>query len=105
MLPTSNQLDHLKDVLKDDFQATVGGNAKYYEMVKRLVESNGVKVISTAIDYLKLTGQNETWNLALRKNDLPPWNLIFFKTDKGPMIVPDSALGIDLVRGYLNVPK
>lgn len=74
-------------------------------MVKRLVESNRVKVISMAIDYLKLTGQKEIWNLALRKDDLPPWNLIFFKADKEPMIVPPSLFGDDLVRQYFNVPK
>ena len=100
-----NGLDHLKDVLKDDFHETVGGNAKYYEMVKRLVESNGGKVISMEIDYLKLIGQNKTWNLALRKDNLPPWNLIFFKADKEPMLVPDSVLSIDLVKEYFQVPK
>jgi hypothetical protein len=34
--------------------------------------------------FIRIVGKANTWDLDIRKENLPAWNLIFFKTTKEP---------------------
>jgi hypothetical protein len=103
VFPTGKQIQYYKDMLKEDFYESVKSNNEYYDMVKEVIESAGVKTTSTRGEYLRMIGTNMTWNLILRKDYLPPWNLIFFTRDHGPKIVPPSEFGTELITTYFGV--
>src|SRR6186997_1147932 len=78
VFPTDKQLHYHREIQKEDFDESVQNNKEYYDMVREIIETVGIKTISTCSEYLILIGTNKTWNLMLRKDYLPPWNLIFF---------------------------
>lgn len=103
VFPTDKQYKYHKDILKDDFDESVQSSNEYNDMVKEVIESAGVKTVSTRGEYLRMIGTNMTWNLILRKDYLPPWNLIFFTRDHGPKIIPPAEFGIELITSYFGV--
>ena len=105
IFPTTSQIEYFRAVLDKDFNDTMAQITKYYATVRRLIESNRVIVVSVTNEYLELVGRSQTWNLTLRKENLPAWNLIFFKTDKEPAIVPPAGFGDKLTTEYFNVSK
>lgn len=103
VFPTDKQYKYHKDILKEDFDESVQSSNEYNDMVKEVIESAGVKTISTRGEYLRMIGTNMTWNLILRKDYLPPWNLIFFTRDHGPKIILPAEFGIELITAYFGV--
>ena len=103
VFPTEKQYKYHKDILNEDFDESVQSSNEYNDMVKEVIESAGVKTISTRGEYLRMIGTNMTWNLMLRKDYLPPWNLIFFTRDHGPKIIPPAEFGIELITAYFGV--
>jgi len=103
VFPTTNQIEYFRTVLKEDFDETISENSKAYDMIRRWIELKGVRVVSVTSECLELIGTRRTWNLTLRKENLPPWNLIFFKTDKEPIIVPPADFDDKLTVEYFNV--
>jgi hypothetical protein len=103
VFPTDKQLQYHKDIQKEDFDESVQSNKEYYDMVKEAIENVGVKTTSTRGEYLRMIGTTMTWNLILRNDYLPPWNLIFFTRDLGPKIVPPAEFGTELIITYFGV--
>jgi hypothetical protein len=103
VFPTDKQLQYYKDIQKEDFDESVQSNKDYYDMVKEVIEGVGVKTTSTRAEYLRMIGTTMTWNLTLRKDYLPPWNLIFFTRYHGPKIVPPTEFGTELITTYFGV--
>ena len=103
VFPSDKQPQYLQEIEKDDFEETVQSNKEYYDMVREMIETSGVKAIPTKGEYLRLIGNLEEWNLTLRKDYLPQWNLIFFKRDQGPKIVPPAELGKEMITKYFNL--
>ncbi len=102
VFPTDKQLQYHKDIQKEDFDESVQSNKEYYDMVREVIEGAGVKTTSTRGEYLRMIGTTMTWNLILRKDYLPPWNLIFFTRDQGPRIIPPAEFGLELVTTYFR---
>jgi hypothetical protein len=102
VFPTDKQLQFHKDIQKENFDDMVRSNREYYDMVREMIEAVGVKTISTQGEYLKLIGKSTKWNLTLRKDYLPPWNLIFFTRDHGPKIIPPAELSTELITTYFS---
>lgn len=103
VFPTDKQLQYHKDIQKEDFDESVQSNKEYYDMVKEVIEGLGVRTTLTRGEYLSMIGTTMTWNLFLRKDYLPPWNLIFFTRDSGPKIVPPAEFGTELITTYFGV--
>lgn len=102
VFPSDKQLEYHRKIQKEDFDETIHINKAYYEMVKEMLENRGVKTISTTEEYLRLKGESKTWNMTLRKEYLPPWNLVFFTKNQEPMIVPPADLRNVLITKYFN---
>lgn len=102
VFPTTDQIGHLQHILKELFDETMSDNTKYYDMVRKMIESNGIPVVSVTRECIKLTGTSRSWNMILRKEHLPPWNLIFFKAEKEPLIVPPADLSDSLIKEYFS---
>ena len=105
VFPTTSQIEYFRTVLNKDFDETMAENTKYHASVRKWIESNRVRVVSVTSECLELVGRSQTWNLMLREENLPPWNLIFFKTDKEPIIVPPADFGDKLTTQYFNLSK
>lgn len=105
VLPRPSQIEYFRTVFNEEFDDIMAENTKYYANVRRWIEFNQVRVVSVTSEYLELVGKSQTWNLMLRKENLPPWNLIFFKTDKEPMIVPPADFANKLTTEYFNLSK
>ena len=106
VFPTDKQLQDHKNIQKEDFDESIQSNKGYYDMIRELIEGAGVKTTSTRGEYLRMIGTTMTWNLILRKDYLPPWNLIFFTRDHGPKIVSPAEFGTELITTYFSVgPK
>jgi len=100
VFPTDKQLQYRKEIQKEDFDESVQSNTEYYDMIREKLETVGIKSISTRAEYLRLIGSTKTWNLTLRKDYLPPWNLVFFTRDQGPKIVSPAEFGTEMITKY-----
>ncbi|MBS1507807.1 MAG: hypothetical protein JSS79_14285 [Bacteroidetes bacterium] len=102
VFPTDKQLQHHKEIQQEYFDESVQCNRDYYDMIREKIETVGVKTISTRGEYLRLIGEKKTWNLTLRKDYLPPWNLVFFTRNQRPKIISPAEFGTELVASYFN---
>jgi hypothetical protein len=69
------------------------------------MDSVGIKQISASGQFLRLKGQNKTWDLDIRKKNLPAWNLIFFKRTKEPQVISTVDLTTEKVREYFDITE
>lgn len=101
--PTSDQIDQMKKEYGEEaFYTVADDNSWYQEQAIGMIDSVGVKKTTVKGQFLKLKGRQMTWDLDIRKKNLPTWNLIFFKTDKGPKIISTVDLTVDEVKKYFN---
>jgi hypothetical protein len=101
--PTVEQIDEMKkEYGEEDFYTVADDNSWYQGQAIGIIDSVGVKKTTARGQFLRLQGKQATWDLDIRKKNLPTWNLIFFKTDKEPKIVSTVDLTVDEVKEYFN---
>lgn len=90
---------------EDDFYAAADDNIWYQGIALEMIGSAGIKSITTKGRFLKLIGENKTWNLDIRKKNLPAWNLIFFNRNKEPEIISTIDLTTKQIVDYFDVAQ
>lgn len=100
--PTVDQIDEMKKEYGEDFYTIADDNSWYQGQAIGMIDSVGIKKTTARGQFLRLKGKQETWDLDIRKKNLPTWNLIFFKTDREPKIISTVDLTVDEVKKYFN---
>lgn len=101
--PTVEQIDEMKkEYGEEDFYIAADDNNWYQGQAIGIIDSVGVKMTTVNGQFLRLKGIQTTWDLDIRKKNLPTWNIIFFKTDKEPKIISTVDLTADEVQDYFN---
>jgi len=102
--PTVDQIKEMKKAEgEDDFYVGADDSSWYQAQAIDKIDSMKINKISAEGHFLRLKGQQKTWDLDIRKMNLPAWNLIFFKTTKEPIIVSTVDLTIDQVKDYFEI--
>jgi len=102
--PTSEQIDEMKrNEGEEDFYIGADDSNWYQAMAIEIIDSVGIKKLTASGRYLRLRGQNKTWDLDIRKKNLPAWNLIFFKSTKEPKIISTIDLTVDEAKNYFEI--
>ncbi|MCB0488410.1 MAG: hypothetical protein R2820_11180 [Cyclobacteriaceae bacterium] len=100
--PTLDQIEGMKEEEGEkDFYIGADDSNWYQAQSIEMIDSVGVTKIG-ANRYLHLVGFDKTWNLDVRKEGLPAWNLIFFKTTKEPEVISTIDLTVAQVRDYFE---
>lgn len=104
IFPTDEQIEELiKTAGEEDFY-TIADDSQYYQGTAiGIIDSVGVKTTIVNGQFLRLKGNEKTWDLDIRKKNLPEWNIIFFKTTKEPKIISAIDLTVDEIRSYFEV--
>lgn len=101
--PTVEQIDEMKkEEGEEDFYIGADDSNWYQAKAIDMIDSVGIKKITARRQFLRLKGKQETWDLDIRKKNLPTWNLIFFKADREPKIISTVDLTVDEVKRYFN---
>ncbi len=101
--PSERQIDEMeKEYGEDDFYTIADDNQYYQGQAIGLIDSVGIKTIAVSKQFLRLKGTEKSWDLDIRKKNLPPWNVIFFKATKEPKIISAIDLTIDQIKSYFN---
>ena len=100
--PTIEQIYEMKKEEGEDFYIGADDSNWYQGQAIGMIDSIAIKKITATGQFLRLKGKQETWDLDIRKKNLPTWNLIFFKTNKEPKIVSTVDLTVDEVKEYFN---
>ena len=104
--PTDEQIEEMKKTEgEENFYIGADDSNWYQAMAIEMMDSVGIKQISTLGQYLRLKGKNKTWDLDIRKKNMPAWNLIFFKRTKEPQIISTVDLTTEEVREYFEIAK
>jgi hypothetical protein len=102
--PTSEQIDEMKkNEGEEDFYIGADDSNWYQTMAIEKIDLVGIKTITVRGRYLRLRGHNKTWDLDIRKKNLPAWNLIFFKPTKEPKIISTIDLTVDETKNYFEI--
>lgn len=102
--PTDEQIEEMKkEVGEEDFY-TIADDAQFYQGTAiGMIDSVGIRTTTANKQFLRLKGQAKTWDLDIRKKNLPEWNIIFFRTTKEPKIISAIDLTVDEIRTYFEV--
>jgi len=104
--PTDKQIDEMIKVDGEDNFATIADDFSYYQsMAIQMIDSVGVKTESFEKQYVKFIGEKKSWTLDVRKENMPAWNVIFFRRDKDPEIISAIDLTTNHVRDYFEIKK
>jgi hypothetical protein len=104
--PTEQQMEETKNTLGDDnFYIVADDNNWYQGRAIGLLDSLNIRHETAGGKYLTLKGRTKTWTLDIRKDNLPAWNLIFFKTTKEPRIIPTAGLSITEIKEYFEIAE
>ena len=101
--PTEQQIEEMKAIQGEYFYSVDEENNLRHKAAIRMIDSIGIKTVTTKAQYLRLKGRDKTWNLDIRKEMLPSWNLIFFRTTKEPKVLPVISLTTDQVSRYFGI--
>lgn len=102
--PTDEQMEEMKkEVGEDDFYTIADDSQFYLGMAIEKIDSVGIKKTTATGQVLRLKGQTKTWDLDIRKKNLPEWNVIFFNTAKEPKIISAIDLTTEEVKSYFDV--
>lgn len=101
--PTDAQIQALRHKFGDDFFTIADDNSYYHGIAIEMLDSIDVETIYAEKPVITFKGDaQKTWNLGIRKEGAPAWNLIFFKTDKEPKIVSKEDLSHDRIIKYFG---
>jgi hypothetical protein len=101
--PTGVQIEEMKKEGEEDFYIVADDNNWYQSIAIGVIDSVGIRKITANGRFLRLKGLRQTWNLDIRKKNLPPWNIVFFKTTKEPMVISIIDLTVDEVKNYFEI--
>ncbi|MFN8208265.1 MAG: hypothetical protein U0T82_12795 [Bacteroidales bacterium] len=101
--PTKEQIDEMKQGDEDDFYIVADDNNWYQGMAIEIIDSLSIKTVTANKRFIRFKGQQKSWDLDIRKRNLPEWNLIFFKTNKEPKIIPTIELTLDSLKEYFEI--
>ncbi|MBX2901716.1 MAG: hypothetical protein KF775_18850 [Cyclobacteriaceae bacterium] len=96
--PSDKQIDEMKkEYGEEDFYIIADDNIFYQGTAIGIIDSVGIKHVTVTKQFLRLNGKSKTWELDIRKKNLPAWNILFFKTTKEPTIISS----IDLTKSHI----
>ena len=102
--PTESQIEEMKRTEGEETFYIAADDSNWYQgQAIGIIDSLGIKTFTAKGRYLRLKGQRETWDLDIRKKNLPAWNLIFFKRSKEPEIISTIDLTVDKARDYFEI--
>lgn len=102
--PTDEQIEEMKKIEGEEAFYIGADDSNWYQgMSIETMDSVGIKQITASGQFLRLKGHDSTWDLDIRKKNLPAWNLIFFKHTKEPQIVSTLDLTVEHVREYFEI--
>lgn len=105
IFPTEEQLENIRKTEGEDNFDTILDDGNFYQATAMsLIDSLGIKTMTAKGRYLRLTGPT-SWTLDVRKKSLPEWNLILFKKDKAPIVLPTAGLGPEKIQDYFDLSK
>lgn len=101
--PTHEQIDEMKkEEGEEDFYIGADDSNWYQAQAIQLMDSVGIKQITATGQFLRLNGKQQTWDLDIRKKNLPAWNLIFFNTTKEPKIISTVDVTFVEIKKYFE---
>lgn len=104
--PTAEQIDEMKKTDGDDNFYIEADDANWYQVQSMdTLNFMSIKTINASGKFVRLVGSEQTWDLDIRKKNLPAWNLIFFKTTKEPRIMSTADLTSHDVKDYFEIGK
>lgn len=104
VFPTEEQINEMQEDYGEDNFYTVADDANYYQASAiGLIDSLQVETVNASSRFVQFTGNDKTWMLDLRGRKTAPWNIIFFKENKEPLIVPAVELDIPKIREYFEL--
>jgi len=102
--PNEAQIKAMEKTMSEEELATVADDYSWYQsQAGQLIDSLHIKTVTAQQTYLTLKGENASWTLNVRKDNLPEWNLIFFKKTKTPQIVSAIDMTLEDVKAYFEV--
>ncbi|MBN8701863.1 MAG: hypothetical protein J0M08_02285 [Bacteroidetes bacterium] len=102
--PTENQIKEMEKENGEEAFYTIAEDSQFYQgNAIGIIDSLGIKTIKASGQFLRLKGDNETWDLDIRKKNLPAWNIIFFKSAKEPQIISAIDLTIEQTKHYFEL--
>lgn len=102
--PTVEQIEEMKKTDGEENFYIAADDANWYQaQVIDTLDHVGIKTIVASEQFLRLKGQERTWDLDIRKKNMPAWNVIFFKITKEPQIISTTDLTVDEVKAYFDI--
>jgi hypothetical protein len=101
--PTDEQLDILKFETGDKFMEIADAYSYYQGIAIVLLDSIDIGTIEGEKRFITFKGRkSKKWELDVRKEGAPAWNLIFFKPSKDPEIVSITDLSREKILTYFE---
>ncbi len=102
--PNDRQIDEMKKENGEDNFYTIADDSQYYQGTAiGIIDSIGIKTITASKQFLRLVGNNRTWDIDIRKKNLPAWNIIFFKRTKEPQIISAIDLTVEQTKQFFEI--
>lgn len=101
--PTDEQLASLKTETGEKFMELADNYSYYQGIAIEMLDSIDIGTVAAEKRYITFKGpKKKLWELDVRKDGAPAWNLIFFKTNKDPEIISITALSRDKIMDYFE---
>ena len=101
--PTDEQLETLKAETGEKFMELADIFSYYQGIAIEVLDSIDIGTIEAEKRYVTFKGpRKKIWELDVRKEGAPAWNLIFFKTNKDPEIVSITGFSKEKVLEYFD---
>ena len=104
--PTEEQIEQIKkDEGEENFYTIADDYNWYQSLAIEVLDSAGIRQEDATRRYVTFKGDQKSWTLDLRKANLPAWNMVLFKTNKEPIVVPAIDLTKESVREYFETAE
>ncbi len=101
--PTPEQIEEMKKKEgEENFYIGADDSNFYQGQAIGLIDSLGIKTLTANKQFIKFTGERNSWTLDIRRKDTPAWNLILFKKSKMPQVEPTISLTIEKLQSYFQ---
>lgn len=101
--PSKDQLDQLLKEYGEEDLSTILDDASFYQSsAADLIDSLGIKTITSEKRFIRYRGITREWNIDLYKTN-SPWLVIFFEPEQRPEIVPSIEVTEEKVKAYFKV--
>lgn len=101
--PTDEQLESLKTETGEKFMEFADNYSYYQGIAIEMLDSIDIGTVKAETRYITFKGpRKKLWELDVRKDGAPAWNLIFFKPNKDPEIISITALSRDKIMDYFE---